>query len=365
LSFRSVPATRPPLPGQPPLLRPQDGPAGPWLMVEEPVPGIDWRLSLLAPLRPALEPARAAARLAALLLGLLAIFLVAIARRRHRRITEGRIRAEARREALEAEVGLRTAELRTANDGLRAEAEERRRAEAAVHRMRDELGQANRLAVLGQITASVAHEINQPLAAIRTFADNAALLVTRGDGATAARAIATIASLTERIGAITAGLRGFARKSTGETRPEPIRGAIDGALLLLGHRLRQNSVEVAVTVEGDPAVRAERVRLEQILVNLVQNAIEALGERTDGRIAITATAASGRVRIAVQDNGPGLDAAVRAALFMPFTTTKSAGLGLGLVISRQIAADLGGTLEAPETTGGQGALFVLELEQAI
>ncbi|WP_159993327.1 ATP-binding protein [Roseomonas sp. 18066] len=365
LSFRTIPATRPALPGQPPLLRPQDGPSGPWLMVEEPVPGIDWRLSLLAPLRPALEPARATARLAALLLGLLGIFLVALARRRNRRITEGRARGEARRAALEAEVGLRTAELRAANDGLRAEAEERRRAEAAVHRMRDELGQANRLAILGQITASVAHEINQPLAAIRTFADNASLLVTRGETPAAAKAITTIAGLTERIGAITAGLRGFARKSTGEMRPEPIRGAIDGALLLLGHRLRQNSVAVVVTVEGDPAVRAERVRLEQVLVNLVQNAIEALGDRDDGRIAITASAGAGRVRVAVQDNGPGLDATVRAALFMPFTTTKSAGLGLGLVISRQIAADLGGTLEAPPPAAGSvGALFVLELEQA-
>ncbi|MFB9970903.1 sensor histidine kinase [Pseudoroseomonas cervicalis] len=229
-------------------------------------------------------------------------------------------------------------------------------------RLRDELGQANRLAVLGQITASVAHEINQPVAAIRSFADNAALLAERGDSGAARRAMGTIATLTERIGAITAGLRGFARKSTGETRPEPVRGAIEGALLLLGHRLRQHGIAVDLAIEGEPMVRVERVRLEQILVNLVQNAIEALQDQPEGRIAIGAAAEGGRVRIRVADNGPGLAPAVRQALFMPFTTTKSAGLGLGLVISRQIAADLGGTLEAPETASG--ALFVLELELA-
>ena len=356
---------RPGLPapgGAQPVTLPQDGPGGPFLAVEEPVPDTGWTLTLLAPLRPALEPARAATRMAALLLGVLGLFLVALARRRARRQRESRARDAARRQALEAEVGLRTAELQAANAGLRAEVEERRRAEAALHRARDELGQANRLAVLGQITASVAHEINQPVAAIRTFADNAGLLVSRGDAAAAARALSTIAGLTERIGAITAGLRGFARKSTGETRPEPIRAAIDGALLLLGHRLRQHGIAVDIAIPGEPRVRGERVRLEQVLVNLVQNAIEALQDRPDGRIRIAASAAGGRVRVSVADNGPGLDPAVRAALFMPFTTTKPAGLGLGLVISRQIAADLGGSLEAPESA--TGAVFVLELEQA-
>ncbi|MCQ4160396.1 ATP-binding protein, partial [Roseomonas sp. GC11] len=287
---------------------------------------------------------------------------LALALRRRRRLRALAAQEQALRAALEAEVGQRTAQLRAANAGLRAEAEERQRAEATLMRLRDELGQANRLAMLGQITASVAHEINQPVAAIRGFADNAALLVARGDAVAAQRALSTIATLTERIGAITAGLRGFARKSTGETRAEPVRAALEGALLMLGHRLRQHGIAVAVEIEGEPAVRAERVRLEQVLVNLVQNAIEALQDRPGGCIRIGAVVAGGRVRLSVADNGPGFAPAVREALFMPFTTTKPAGLGLGLVISRQIAADLGGSLEAPETPSG--ALFVLELEQA-
>ncbi len=335
---------------------------GPFLPVTEVVPGIDWQLTLLAPVRPALEPVRVTARLGALGFGAFAIALLAWATRRRRRARQERAREQVLRLELEARVTARTAELRAANEGLRAEAEERQRAEAAVHRMRDELGQANRLAILGQITASVAHEINQPLAAIRTFADNAALLAERGDIASARKGLGTITSLTERIGAITGELGGFARKATSGEAPVGLRTAIDGALLLLGHRLRQQGIAVEVAVTGNPPVRAERVRLEQVLVNLVGNAIEALQDRADGRIRLEAAETGGRIRLTVSDNGPGLAETVRAALFMPFTTTKSAGLGLGLVISREILASFGGTLEAPPI--GPGACFVLELEKA-
>jgi len=347
------------------LVRPGDGVEGipgAFLPVTEPVPGTGWNLTLLAPVRPVLEPARAAARAGALILGATAIGSVVLLRRRLRRQQADRARERALRVELEQQVSHRTAELRAANESLRAEAEERQRAEAAVHRMRDELGQANRLAILGQITASVAHEINQPVAAIRTFADNAGVLLERGDDAAARRGLGTIAALTERIGTITAELRGFARKATGEVGPVPVRAAIGGALLLLGHRLRQHGIAVEVAVEEGLAVRAERVRLEQVLVNLIGNAIEALGDRRDGRIRIAAEAAGERVRLRVSDNGPGLPPEVRRSLFMPFTTTKSAGLGLGLVISREILADLGGTLEAPECAAG--AEFVLELRKA-
>ncbi|KAA2212485.1 sensor histidine kinase [Teichococcus oryzae] len=336
--------------------------AGPFLAVTEKVPDMAWHLTLLAPLRPALEPVRITARLAVLALGAAGIGLLAWLRGRRRRARAERAREQALRLELEARVGARTAELRAANESLRAEAEERLRAEATVHRMRDELGQANRLAVLGQITASVAHEINQPLAAIRTFADNAAVLAGRGDVAAARKGLETIAALTERIGAITGELRGFARKASAGEGPVGLRTAIDGALLLLGHRLRQQGIAVEVLVAGDPLVRAERVRLEQVLVNLLGNAIEALQDRPDGRIRLEAGASGNRLRLAVADNGPGLAETVRAALFMPFTTTKSAGLGLGLVISREILAGFGGTLEAPPCESG--ACFVLELEKA-
>ena len=337
-----------------------------FLLTRVPVPSTDWTLHLLTPTRVPVELATAAARLLTLLAGLLALLLAWLTLRRRRAMSSPR----RRREELEAEVRLRTAELERANASLRAEGEERQRAEAAIHRLRDDLVQANKLAILGQITASVAHEINQPVAAIRSFADNARLFLERGDAASATRGLGTIAGLTERIGAITGGLRGFARKAGGSLESVPVRAAAEAALLLLGHRLRQDAVAVVLDVPEELCVRAERVRLEQVLVNLVQNAVEALDGRPGGRIRLEARRvpdpAPGRVRVAVSDNGPGLAPEVARSLFMPFTTTKSEGLGLGLVICRDIVSDFGGTLEAEPPCGPEpgGSLFVITLEQA-
>ncbi|UPG71311.1 ATP-binding protein [Roseomonas gilardii subsp. gilardii] len=333
-----------------------------FLLTRVPVPSMDWTLHLLTPTRVPVELATAAARLLTLLAGLLALLLAGLTLRRRRRLGLDMARQRRQREELEAEVRLRTAELERANASLRAEGEERQRAEAAIHRLRDDLVQANKLAILGQITASVAHEINQPVAAIRSFADNARLFLERGDAASASRGLGTIAGLTERIGAITGGLRGFARRAGGELEAVPVAEAVAGALLLLGYRLRQDAITVTVDVPEGLAVRAERVRLEQVLVNLIQNAVEALAGRPEGgseggpegrpsgRIGVMARLEPGhvppRIRIAVSDNGPGLAPEVRRSLFMPFTTTKSEGLGLGLVICRDIVSDFGGTLEA-------------------
>ena len=218
------------------------------------------------------------------------------------------------------------------------------------------------------------------MAAIRSFADNASLFLERGDAASARRGLGTIAGLTERIGAITGGLRGFARRAGGELEAVPVAEAVAGALLLLGYRLRQDAIAVTVDVPEGLAVRAERVRLEQVLVNLIQNAVEALAGRPEeqpqeqpegrprGRIGVAARPVPGqsppRIRIAVSDNGPGLAPEVRRSLFKPFTTTKSEGLGLGLVICRDIVSDFGGTLEAESPPGPEGSLFVITLEQA-
>ncbi|CAM3995239.1 C4-dicarboxylate transport sensor protein dctB [Roseomonas mucosa] len=341
-----------------------------FLLTRVPVPSTDWTLHLLTPTRVPVELATAAARLLTLLAGLLALLLAWLTLRRRRRLGLDMARQRRQREELEAEVRLRTAELERANASLRAEGEERQRAEAAIHRLRDDLVQANKLAILGQITASVAHEINQPVAAIRSFADNARLFLERGDAASATRGLGTIAGLTERIGAITGGLRGFARKAGGSLESVPVRAAAEAALLLLGHRLRQDAVAVVLDVPEELCVRAERVRLEQVLVNLVQNAVEALDGRPGGRIRLEARRvpgpAPGRVRVTVSDNGPGLAPEVARSLFMPFTTTKSEGLGLGLVICRDIVSDFGGTLEAEPPCGPEpgGSLFVITLEQA-
>ncbi|MDB5455349.1 MAG: sensor histidine kinase, partial [Caulobacter sp.] len=272
-------------------------------------------------------------------------------------------RQEAARAALEARVEERTAELRSANRRLSAEMDERRRAEAHVQLMQDELVQSNKLATLGQIAAGVAHEINQPVAAIRTYADNAAVLLDRDDGGSAKRNLGLIAGLTDRIGLITDELRAFARKTNAPPAPVAVREAVEGALLLVGARVRQQHVKVVRTEDAEGLkVMAERFRLEQVLVNLLQNALEALEGVAQPEIALEVSAHKSQVRIVVADNGPGLAPKAAQTLFTPFATTKPRGLGLGLVISRDIVAEFGGELSVEPGRGG--ARFVITLPKA-
>lgn len=358
-----VPVAAPPVPGlvtaQPPGARAPR----PFLALALPVPGTDWTLHLLAPVNPEVTRAVLTARLigvaAVAALVLLAAFILWRLRRAvERRSDEARARAE-----LEARVAERTAELSDANSRLVAEAEERRRAEVALSALRDERAQVNRLAIMGQIAASVAHEINQPVAAIRMSADNSAIHLERGNTTAVGRNLATIAGLTDRIGAITGQLRGFGRRSAAALEPVPLGEAIAGALLLVGHRLKRDGVTLIGAEAGDGLfVLASRVRLEQVFVNLFQNAVDALTGRSNGEIRLLVAFTDERVRISVSDTGPGLAPEVAAALFTPFRTTKPQGLGLGLVISHDIVAGFGGTLSATNRPEG-GARFVIDLKR--
>jgi len=272
-------------------------------------------------------------------------------------------RQEAARAELEARVEERTVELRKSNRRLTVEMEERRRAEAHVHLMRDELVQSNKLATLGQIAAGVAHEINQPVAAIRAYADNASVFLDRADPDTARSNLGLIAGLTDRIGLITDELRAFARKTSAPAAPVTVREAIDGALLQVGPRLRQTAIRVIRREADEEAlVMAERFRLEQVLVNLLQNALEALEGAPDPEIAIQVTARRSQIRIVIADNGPGVAPQTAKTLFTPFATTKPRGLGLGLVSSRDIIAELGGELALEPAP--IGARFVISLSKA-
>ena len=223
--------------------------------------------------------------------------------------------------------------------------------------MREQLVQANKLATLGQITAGVAHEINQPLAAISAYAGNALVLNRRGDHEHASEAMEQVGTLTERIGIITRELRGFAKRSSGDAEPVAVEEVMAGTALLLRDRMRM--LDARLEVEGAMlSVRAERVGLEQVLVNLIQNALDA-GALT---IRILVTPYKDRVAITVSDDGTGLTDEVRASLFMPFKTSKRNGLGLGLVICRDIVTGFGGTLIAASPPAG--AAFVIDLERA-
>ena len=333
-----------------------------------------WTLHLLSPVQTVMNQAIANAQLAALLVqGLLAaaIGIVLYRRQRNRERAGQQAAIQAQLAAL---VGERTGQLRELNEQLMDEMDERQRAEARLHTMQDELVQASKLALLGQVAAGVAHEINQPVAAIRAYADNAAEFLRRQDAEAAKENLGTIAALTERIGHITGELRAFSRKAGASIGPTSLNEALDGALLLIGPRARRQGVAlVRPPADQDVLVRADRIRLEQVLVNLLQNAMEALEGVSDGRVIVALQDLGTTVQLYVNDNGPGLSDDARARLFTPFYTTKPEGLGLGLVICRDIVAEFGGDLRAshpgepgfPTPQGAQcGAVFILTLRKA-
>lgn len=325
--------------------------------------GMGWTLHLLSPAGAAVARAVAVARMVAVLaVALLAGLTGVLLRRRQRAAAEAEA-AEAARAELERQIEARTGELRTANVKLNREIEERRRLEKSRQTLQDELIQANKLATLGQIAAGVAHEINQPVAAIRTYADSAGLYLVRGDADGAGRSLGHIGGLVQRIGTITDELRAFARKTRSETVAVNVEAAIDGALLLVGARLRERGVRLERHRGPDGLkVRAERNRLEQVVLNLLQNAIEALSSTPDPLLLLTVEEQGRRVAITLADNGPGVSPAVRDRLFTPFTTDKADGMGLGLVISRDIVAGFGGELLHEPSDGG--AVFKILLTKA-
>ncbi len=305
-----------------------------------------WRVHLAMPLQPAVGGVVRGSAIAA---AIATLALIAIA---------WGLRERSRRRAL------RTSELEAAVADrtrlLRDEMEERAAAEARAADLRDGLRQANRLAALGQITASVAHETAQPIAAIRNYVAAARQLLARGDSRQVDDNLGAIARLTDRIGLVTAELRGFARKGSGTIGPVPLADVVDGARLILKERLS----EVAFTIPDIPPdlmVVAGRVRLEQVLVNLLQNALEALDGRPDPAIAVEVQVEPTIVALVVADNGPGIDPAVAERMFTPFVTSRPTGLGLGLVIAQDIMTDLGGTLRLIPT--GCGARFEATLRR--
>ncbi|WP_082465127.1 ATP-binding protein [Brevundimonas sp. Leaf280] len=325
------------------------------------LPVEDWTLLLLVPVADA-DRAAGPVRWAAGLAGALLMVVLAWVWRAHLRRLDGqRQQAEVRRE-LELRVDERTTALTAANVKLRNQIEDRKRTEARLRTLQADLVQANRLAHLGQIVAGVAHEINQPVAAIRANADNALTLLSREQPDEAQAKLTRIQGLTERIGAIVEDLRGFARKTPPRTTTVVVDEAVEGALLLVSSRMREDGVAVERTGEARVSAQADRVRLEQVLVNLLQNAFEALGDQADARIGLDVSTTDDLVVIAVTDNGPGLSKATLRTLFTPFSTTKPNGLGLGLVISRDIVEAFGGSLVVA-SNGRRGARFEVRLRR--
>lgn len=339
--------------------------AGVFLAQTRPLPGTPWQITVLSPQREVRAMALNRAALAGV--GAAFLFLLGLTLEQRRRHLRDRLAAQAAlqraHDELERKVVERTADLSSANALLQREVAERTTAERTLRAAQDELVQAGKLAVIGQMAAGVAHELNQPLAALRTLSGNARKFLARGREDAASGNLERIDELVDRMGQLTAQLKSFARKSTGQKRAVPVRRAIDNALFLLEQRLRQAQVVPRVDLpQEELCAWCDANRLEQVLVNLVRNALDAMEGSPAPALEISARCHGREVEIRVRDRGPGISDEAAARLFEPFFTTKEAvsGLGLGLAISAGIAADFDGSLSGANHPEG-GAVFTLSL----
>ena len=299
-----------------------------------------------------------------LLVGILLIATVIWQRRR--RLVERLGERERARAVLEDTVKLRTADLQASNLRLEDEVAERKQAEADLRRTQHELIQAGKLAALGQMSAAMSHEFNQPLAAIRTYAENAGTFLDRGREAEAQDNIAHIAALTDRMADLSRHLSSFARKPQDSVRPASLSGALDETLALLQGRFQAAGLSPRViTPEEEIWVLGGHIRLQQVIMNLITNALDAMAGVPEPALLLTLRREGETTQLIVEDNGSGLPEEQREQIFDPFFTTKEvgAGLGLGLSISFNIVKDFGGVLTAENRNEG-GARFVVSLQSA-
>jgi C4-dicarboxylate-specific signal transduction histidine kinase len=342
--------------------------AGKFMAQTQPLPGTPWDITVFSHQQPVQEIASSRAILAGG--GAAFLFVLALMMNERRRHLNDRLAArEALQRAhdeLERKVEERTADLSAANTQLHAEVADRIRAERTLRAAQDELVQAGKLAVIGQLAAGLAHELNQPLAALSTLSGNARKFLARGNQETAAGNLERIGELVERMGRLTGQLKSFARKSSGQPQAVPLRRAVDNALLLLEQRLKRARADVRIDLpDEDLHAWCDANRLEQVLVNLAGNALDAMDGLPAPALAISARGQGESIVLQVRDHGPGLSEEARGRLFEPFFTTKEAGsgLGLGLPISAGIVADFGGSLSGNNHPDG-GAVFTLEIPAA-
>ena len=267
-------------------------------------------------------------------------------------------------EQLESRVTVRTKELTTANELLTKEVIERKETEIKLKRTRKELIHAAKLAVLGQMSAGINHELNQPLAAIRSYTDNGTQFLKKGRYEDAMWNMVQIAELTERMAQIGVQLKLFSKKSSGQIGAVPLHGVVDGAMEILKPALKKAGVSMSISIEPrDLEILGTNVLLQQVLVNLFSNAMHAMENQERKEITLCCEARGDKVMISVEDTGTGITKEHLQNIFDPFYTTKKSGqgLGLGLTISDRIVRDFGGKITYVAIE--QGARFEFTLEK--
>ena len=253
-----------------------------------------------------------------------------------------------------------SADLRALNARLTREIAERERVQRELRVAEQTVLQASKLAALGEMSAGVSHELNQPLAAMKTYLAGARLLLERDRGDEALTSFQRIDDLLERMGTITRQLKSYARKGGEAFEPVDLRVALSGALTMMEPQLRHRRVRLQRSLPREPViVHCDRIRLEQVIINLIRNALDATRTVRDPSIELVVDKLS-HAHLSVRDNGPGVPDLEK--LFEPFWTTKGPGegTGLGLAISSGIIADFGGRLTAHNRDTG-GAVFDVEL----
>jgi two-component system C4-dicarboxylate transport sensor histidine kinase DctB len=347
-----------------------DGKARDYLVQSVKTGPLGWQTMLLTETRQERQNALLAGIAAGLTMAVLLLaaiyFRLRIQRYNERHQAEAALRQA--HDELEKRIGERTAKLRATNVSLEEKIETLKTAESILRQTRDTAVQAGKLAVLGQMAAGIGHEVNQPLTALHTFADNAALLLERGDMDEVRGTLGMIRQMATRISFLVSEVKRFARKPPREKQAVRVAGVIGQALMLVEARRRRVGARIVVEAPDDVEALAEPQRLEQVLVNLLLNALDVVaeaGEADEKRVVVSAHSAEGRVQILVRDSGPGIAEDILPRVFEPFFTTKAAGrgLGLGLTISRMIVAELGGDLDVRNHEAG-GAAFIVRLEKA-
>ncbi|MGQ3292595.1 MAG: sensor histidine kinase, partial [Shinella sp.] len=361
--LKPLPATESVYYGQHLMQIPGSGTTREYLRLSHYMPEADWTVNVLLDTASVRTQARTAL-IAILLFICLAALGAAVLWQRRSRVEERLRLQEETRNELERRVEERTADLARVNEQIELEIAERRLTEQELRKTQGDLIQAGKLAGLGQMSAALSHEFNQPLAAAKSYADSAALLIDRGRVPEAQDNVRRISSLIDRMASISRHLRNFARKPNEKLGPVPLPDVIADTLEIVAPRLKSADAELVVELSGtDLTVKAGPVRLQQVLVNIVSNAADAVEGLENRKIVLSAFRSENGVVVEVRDRGTGVPAAIAERIFDPFFTTKGVGkgLGLGLSISYNIIKDFGGNLTVRNHPDG-GAVFSVVLE---
>ncbi len=351
-----VPQTSEPFTAKPSLVTlGASGNQSDYLARGEYLPLFDWHLNVLK----SYQPVEIAKDQTILIIMLIAIILggllYVLLQRRH--ISATRLAAEqATARELEDRVRARTSE-------LRREYDERIAAEAALRQAQTELMQSAKLASIGQMSAALSHEYNQPIAAIRAYADNAQTLLDQEKTQTARDNLTRIVSMTERMAKLSKTLKSFARKPGTNSRDVNVTALVKDALTLVQLQARDKKVDVEIAdIAPALTVRGGSVRLSQVLVNLLSNAIDAAAASSLQKVKLTVSSDQDDIVFVVEDSGAGISETDRDTIFDPFVTQKEVGqgLGLGLSIAYNIVHDFGGEIELGVSQMG-GAAFYIKL----